>query len=748
MVWVKTLLWGLCASTTFAQSLDGIYDLVRRRMPKHVDSFRFSLVDFNSTHNDQFVVSTAANGTILVQGNSLSALSYGLHRYLADVALVDLYWFVGSQLHLAPTPLPRLSKPLTGSSAVERRYHFNTVTFSYTTAFWSWEDWELQLDWMALRGINLPLAWVGQEKILVEVFREIGLTDAEISSFLSGPAFQAWNRFGNIQGSWGGDLPYSWIDSQFELQKKIVHRMVELGMTPVLPAFTGFVPRAISRVLPNATVVNGSQWNGFDERYTNDTFLEPFDPSFTRLQRSFIQKQQQAYGNITHIYTLDQYNENDPYSGDLDYLRNVTHNTWLSLKSADPNAVWLMQGWLFYSNSDFWTDERVKAYLSGVEEDQDMLVLDLFSESQPQWQRTQSYYGKPWIWCQLHDYGGNMGLYGQVMNVTVNATQALAVSDSLVGFGLTMEGQEGNEIMYDLLLDQAWSRQPIDTDRYFHGWVKTRYSAGRRGSAVPEELYQAWDILRTTAYSNTNLTSTAVSKSIFELQPSTSGLLNRTGHHPTTIIYDPSALVQAWQLMDSAASKDCSLWSQPAFLYDMVDITRQVMANAFIPMYTNLVSTYKGGASVSKEGSNLIQLLRDLDSVLSTNDNFRLSTWIQSARSWARNDAEADFYEYNARNQITLWGPKGEINDYASKQWGGLVSSYYIPRWQRFLQYLENTQASKYNATEIKAQLLGFGLKWQEQTSKSTRAESHDLRSVLAKVSRKWPSVFGDQNSP
>jgi alpha-N-acetylglucosaminidase len=76
MFWGKALLLGLCASTTFAQSLDGIYDLVRRRMPKHTDSFRFSLVDFNST-NDQFVVSTAANGTILVQGNSISAVAYG-----------------------------------------------------------------------------------------------------------------------------------------------------------------------------------------------------------------------------------------------------------------------------------------------------------------------------------------------------------------------------------------------------------------------------------------------------------------------------------------------------------------------------------------------------------------------------------------------------------------------------------------------------------------------------------------------
>jgi len=72
-----------------------------------------------------------------------------------------------------------------------------------------------------------------------------------------------------------------------------------------------------------------------------------------------------------------------------------------------------------------------------------MLILDLFSESQPQWQRTNNYYGKPWIWCQLHDYGGNMGLYGQVENVTVNPIQALAnASSTMVGMGLTMEGQE------------------------------------------------------------------------------------------------------------------------------------------------------------------------------------------------------------------------------------------------------------------------------------------------------------------
>lgn len=647
------------------------------------------------------------------------------------------------------------------------------MTFSYTAAFWTWEDWELELDWLALRGVNLPLAWVGQEKIVQDVFLEAGFTDAEVSSFLSGPAFQAWNRFGNIQGSWGGELPQSWIDSQFDLQKQIIGRMVELGMTPVLPCFTGFVPRAIGRVYPEAAYVNGSKWNNFPSNLTNVTFLEPSDPHFAELQKSFISKQISAYGDVTNIYTLDQYNENDPYSGDLDYLRNVTYNTWLSLKNADQDAVWLMQGWLFYSNSDFWTNERVEAYLSGVEQNSDMLILDLFSESQPQWQRTNSYYGKPWIWCQLHDYGENQGLYGQVMNLTINPIEAIANSSSLVGFGLTMEGQEGNEIVYDLLLDQAWSSTPIDTDSYFRDWATSRYSGSQK---IPAGVYAAWDILRTTAYNNTNLTATtAVTKSIFELSPNTTGLLNRTGHHATVIQYNPADLVHAWQLFYNASSVEPALFDNPAYTFDLTDITRQVLANAFYPLYSTFVVTSNASAnatydpsSAATAGQQMISLLSDLDAVLTSSNvpHFSLAHWIASARPWANPApynisttanassaaATAAFYEYNARNQITLWGPTGQISDYASKQWGGLISSYYVPRWQLFVDSLLNgtgTTARNGANAQLSAALLQFEEQWQTQTWGETLGQSYGsemgsgLAETLAEVVQRWPGVFG-----
>lgn len=66
------------------QSTQGILDLVARRLPSHVDSFEFRLtaneslpIIVSTKTNDVYQVSSTSNGKILVEGNSLSALSSG-----------------------------------------------------------------------------------------------------------------------------------------------------------------------------------------------------------------------------------------------------------------------------------------------------------------------------------------------------------------------------------------------------------------------------------------------------------------------------------------------------------------------------------------------------------------------------------------------------------------------------------------------------------------------------------------------
>ncbi|KAK7686427.1 hypothetical protein QCA50_010651 [Cerrena zonata] len=739
-----------CAQGVQALNFTGLQSLVQRQIPQHSDGFIFKSLD--GSGDKYTIVDTPEKvHSITISCTSLSACARGLYTYLTDVGNVDIWW-TGSRLNQIQSPLPPVEKSISGEAIVPLRYHFNTVTFGYTTAFWNFDKWTNLLDWMALRGINLPLAWNGYEHILVEVFREAGLSDSEIEEFLSGPDFLPWNRFGNIQGSWGGQLPMQWVEDQFTLSKQIIQRMVELGMTPVLPSFTGFVPRALPIHYPNASIVNGSQWENFDTSLTNVTFLEPFDPLFSTFQESFIRKQMTAYGNVSHVYTLDQYNENDPFSGNLTYLHDISAGTIASLRAADPDAIWLMQGWLFFSSSAFWTMDRIESYLGGVEDPNAMIVLDLYSEAQPQWNRTQNYFGKPWIWCELHDFGQNMGLEGNLDELTNGPMTALnSPGSSMKGMGLTMEGQEGNEIVYDILLDQAWSSSPLKIADYVKSWVSRRY----RTTHTPADAQNAWRILSTTVYNNKDPNSQATIKSILELRPSLTGMVNRTGHHPTLVPYDTNTTVlPAAKLLLQASNSNPHLRHIPEFKYDLVDVTRQLLVNRFIDLYLNLLNVYNSSSTspndVSSAGSQLVHLVNDLDRLLYTDESFLLSTWILDARQWAGNGSQANasyaaYLEFNARNQLTLWGPDGEINDYASKQWAGLVGEYYSQRWDMFVKYLADLKANGgvYNDTVISKQLLSFGQDWQNRTWGVTEDEISGTKGDTFEVVRELLQTWG-----
>lgn len=583
------------------------------------------------------------------------------------------------------------------------------------------------------------------------------MTTDEILAFFSGPAFQAWNRFGNIKGSWGGmgNLTVSWIESQFSMQKKIIARMVELGITPVLPAFPGFVPDAITRIRPNASVTRAPNWLRVDG-YSQDYFLDPLDSTYAELQHLFVSKQIKAFGNITSFYTLDQFNEMTPGSSNTDYIRNVSRATYRGLTAANPSAVWLMQGWLFYSSSGFWTQQTIDAYLDGIGEKSNALILDLYSENYPQWQRTNSFSGRPWIWCQLHNFGGNMNLFGQISKITKGPISALAESDTLVGFGLTPEGYEGNEVVYDILLDQAWSASPIDTKDYFRKWTTLRYGAIK---ALPKSLFKAWDILRQYIYDSTNPDIPSTGVGVYQLQPNLRGLVNRTGHWPapTALHYDPDMLKKVLGLMLQAVADKPSLGNAAAFQLDLVDVTRQVMTNAFDDMYLDLISTYnrsvvsnntagssRGPALIAKKGKRLLDFLDALDFVLSTQEHFTFDKWLHSARDLAQSPQEADLNTFNARSQVTVWNWDAPfLNDYSARAWSGLIKSYYYQRWAIFIKGLEDAlRNGVLDEKALNQEIRMFERDWQYMGSTDSRQAKSTALSSLQQVIKQWPDVF------
>ena len=59
--------------------------------------------------------------------------------------------------------------------------------------------------------------------------------------------------------------------------------------------------------------------------------------------------------------------------------------------------------------------------------------------------------------------------------------------------------------------------------------------------------------------------------------------------------------------------------------------------------------------------SALLQLLQNMEQVLATNDQFLLGRWLESAKALGKQESDKKLFEFNARNQITLWGPKANV---------------------------------------------------------------------------------------
>ena len=112
----------------------------------------------------------------------------------------------------------------------------------------------------------------------------------------------------------------------------------------------------------------------------------------------------------------------------------------------------------------FWNNTRIKAFLSEVPNDR-MIILDLNSEQSPIWSRTDSYFGKPFIWCLLHNYGGTRGIYGNLTTIGTSPVQSLNTpGSSMAGVGMTPEAIEHNPVVYDLMVSILSSCSNTNTD--------------------------------------------------------------------------------------------------------------------------------------------------------------------------------------------------------------------------------------------------------------------------------------------
>jgi alpha-N-acetylglucosaminidase len=660
--------------------------LIKRTIKERASSFHLELIPREGV-KDVFEIA-AAGGTVTIRGSGALALSRGFYHYLRYACNSQVTWS-GAHISL-PLRLPDFPKTRVVSPYIYRQY-FNVCTFGYTTVWWDWKRWEREIDWMALHGISMPLAMTGEEAVWRNVWQLMGISGADLDSFFTGPAFLPWHRMGNVNKH-GGPLPRGWIDGQASLQKKILARMRALGMTPVVPAFSGFVPESFRRLYPEAKVYDIGAWGGFPKEYRTH-ILSPASPLFREIGKQFITEYRRMFGT-DHYYLADSFNELEvPVSDTARYreLSQFGEAVYSSITAGDPAGTWVMQGWLFYNDRSFWDKPSARALLGRVPNDR-MIILDLANELFHGWKEQEAFYGKQWIYSLIHNFGGNNPLTGNLEFTATDPVATLRNPDrgGLSGMGLAPEGIENNDVLYELTTDMTWSDRPIPVDRWLEGYARSRYGS------LPEGIRNAWNLLAVSAYSRgaTNI------RHGFQMRPRRFV----KGNVDISPVFGDAVR----QFLGCADS----LRGNTLYTADAIELAAQLLGGAVDDRLRNAIRAHDSGMPELRDtlAREAFRLMNGIDALLNCRRDRRLESWIADARAWGLTGEDSARYEENARLQVTVWGGP-ELFDYASKMWSGLIRDFYAGRWKRYFELLRSTpQGGAVQSEELAA--------WEEAWTK------------------------------
>ncbi|WP_022687854.1 alpha-N-acetylglucosaminidase [Sphingomonas phyllosphaerae] len=587
------------------------------------------------------------------------------------------------------------------SSPFAYRAFLNTCTYGYTTPWWNWSRWEREIDLMAVHGVDMPLAMEGQEYIWRALWREQGLSDAQVSQLFAGAPFLPWERMGNMAG-YRAPLSGNWIEKKRNLQKRILGRMRALGMTPILPAFAGYVPEAFAKAHPEARIYRMRQWEGFPGTY----WLDPSDPLFAKLAARFLKLYTAEYG-AGRYYLADAFNEMVPPIADdgsdtaaASYGDSIANTAatraaalpkavrdarlaaygkrlFTAIADAQPGATWVMQGWLFGADKTFWTRDAIAAFLRDVP-DKRMLILDIGNDRYPGiWKQTNGFDGKDWIYGYVHNYGGSNPVYGapDFYRTDIAALLADPARGQVRGFGMFPEGLHSNSLVYDYAFDAAWPGADMALSSWLERHTRARY--GRSDLA----LVAAWRDVVAGVYDVRYWTprwwNERAGAYLFFKRPTADApaFPAEPGDRARAVAGIQALLKLASQHRDSAL-----------FRYDLIDLVRHEASLSLDGHIKAAVAAYQRGdvPAGDHETARIKRLAEAIDRLIGGQQE-TLASWIADARAYGDTPAEKRRYEEDAKAQVTVWGGAGHLGDYASKAWAGMYAGYYLPRWTMYL---------------------------------------------------------------
>lgn len=387
-----------------------VYDLVERVSAGAGKQFLFELSDQES-ETDFFEIDQKG-GKIWIKGNNNISIATGLNWYLKYHAGIQITWnnprpYLGD--------LPKVKTAERRSTDVLLRYYMNYETFSYSTPFWDWARWQQEIDFMALHGINMPLALTGTCTVWRNTLLKLGYTKEQANNFIADPVHQAWFVRG-LMMSEGESNTDSYYESQEKLERQIVERYREWGIEPVFAGYSGITP-------PTADAKK-EQWNG-----NNSPAIVSAD-KFAEVAKVYYSELETLFGKAKY-YAVD--------------TKAASSAVYEAMQSANTGAIWVTQN----------------STMTEAVPPSRLIVLGAQSDLYD------------WIYCPKLNVGGNTGMHGKMQSI-IDAYYS-SLSPSMKGIGAMSEGIETNPAIYELLYELPWRSEKFTKESWIATWTAARY---------------------------------------------------------------------------------------------------------------------------------------------------------------------------------------------------------------------------------------------------------------------------------
>ncbi|MBN8457487.1 MAG: alpha-N-acetylglucosaminidase C-terminal domain-containing protein [Verrucomicrobia bacterium] len=674
---------------SYPRDLTASAGLIARLLPQHADRF---IVEFVTPDNGMDVFEIEGRGEkVVLRGNSSVSVASALNRYLTDFCRCHVSRN-GDQLAL-PVPLPLVAAKLRVVSPHRVRFFYNPCTFGYTSAWWDWSQWEREIDMLALHGVNVAQVIPGTEEVFRRTLRDhFGYTDAEVRAWLCHPSHLPWMLLSNMH-SFAGPVSDGLVTARAALGRQICDRMRSLGIAPMVQGFYGMVPQDFKTRFPAADVRSQGGWAGGFQR---PNMLNPVDPIFDTFTTHYAQALTEVFGPVKFL-AADPFHEGGNTSG-ID-LAAASRAVLAGIGKVDPQATWVLEAW---------GNNPIQSMLDAVDK-QRLLVLDLNCTTTETWRSRNAFNQTPWVWCSIQNFGGNTGMDAALSKLAAMPAAALAdpARGPMAGIGMMPEGSHTIPAAYDLMFSHSWSATAPDLTAWTRDYIGRRY--GVRHAA----LEAAWDLrLKTT--DNPGAGEQEPHNSIICARPGLSTTLRARTWASTNIPYYAPQLATAWGKMLEAAPQ---AGNSDAYRFDLADNARQVLCD-LATRHQRMLAKAKAAndaAAVHTHGDRILEIIADLDTLCATRPDWLLGRWLADARAWGGTTAEQDLCERNARLLLTTWGASvSDLNDYANREWAGLLAGFYRPRWQQFLTalYAAVDQGTGFDENAVRASIGTWELAW------------------------------------